>query len=103
LPAFIDGTPHATALVALENPTLSIQYFNKLYQCSNTLTPYGLYDAIGQNCETGTELISLDQGMLVLGLTGNTIANYVGDYIKSVGKWEMVQGLYQHYQPVPFN
>ncbi len=103
LPAFIDGTPHATALVALENPTLSIQYFNKLYQCSNTLTPYGLYDAIGQNCETGTELISLDQGMLVLGLTGNTIANYVGDYIKSLGKWEMVQGLYQHYQPVPFN
>lgn len=101
LPPFINGTPHATALVALENPSLSLQYFNNLYQCANTLTPYGLYDAIGLNCETGTELISLDQGMLVLGLSGNTIANYVTDYIQSVGKWESVQMLYQHYQPVP--
>ena len=103
LPPFINGTPHATGLVALENPSLSLQYFNRLYQCSNTLTPYGLYDAIGLNCETGTELISLDQGMLVLGLAGNTIANYVTDYIQSVGKWESVQALYQHYQPVPLH
>ena len=102
-PSFVNGTPHATALVNLYSPSISNQYFNSLYQCGNTLTPYGLYDAIGQNCQTGTELISLDQGMLVLGLAGNDIANYVGVYLQRIGKWSLVQRLYQSYQPVPLN
>ncbi|MEI6287619.1 MAG: glucoamylase family protein [Bacillota bacterium] len=94
------GTPHASALAYLVNPKLSLQLLNDLYRKYPQIeTPYGWYDAINAKGETGSKLLSLDQGMLVLALSGNDTANWVENYLNSKQLLPTLQAIYKSYRP----
>ena len=94
------GTPHASALAYLVNPKLSLKLLNDLYQQYPQIeTPYGWYDAINAKGETCSKILSLDQGMLVLALSGNDTAKWVENYLISKQLLPALQAIYKNCKP----
>jgi len=83
-PATGTGTPYADGLLGTVDNAQSITMLQTLAQkYPQIVTKYGFSDAINPQGQVANTLITLDQGMLILGMLGNFDSSNIQTYINS--------------------
>ncbi|SBT11313.1 glucoamylase family protein [Vibrio celticus] len=92
------GSPHATALSAILDPTSAVTRLKAVKAKHPQIAgPYGWYDAINSHGDVVNRLIGLDQGMFVNAFLATQIQQDVKCYIiSSFGQpaWDAVEAMY---------
>ncbi|MGR5063504.1 hypothetical protein [Photobacterium sp. DNB22_13_2] len=94
------GTPHATALSFMVEPTNAIACLKSIKRLYPSIeSPYGWFDAVDTNGNMSTKLISLDQGMFVCAFLASNINDQVETYLKEKGYYQDVVEMYKSFAP----
>ena len=94
------GTPHATALSYMVNPSEAVTCLQSIKQQHPEIeSPYGWFDAVDTTGKMSTKLISLDQGMFVCAFLATSINQQVETYLKRSGYYQDVVDMYQSFTP----
>lgn len=94
------GTPHATALSFLVDPTNAIACLQSIKRQHPSIeSPYGWFDAVDTDGNISTKLISLDQGMFVCAFLASSINQQVETYLKRKGGYQDVVDMYKSFTP----
>ena len=94
------GTPHALALSYIVFPDVAVQALSALKACYPKIeSEFGWYDAVDENGNMSSKILSLDQGMFVAAFLAEEINADVQTYIEARGYMEAVREMYRSFVP----
>ena len=94
------GSPHALALSYMVYPDLAIQALQALKAYHPKIeSEFGWYDAVDQNGNMSSKILSLDQGMFVAAFLAKEINADVQRYMEAHGYMDAVRNMYKSFVP----